>query len=237
MRGWSVCSLALATGVAMAGAGVTPDDLPAVLERFDRVQNSIRTLSAEFHETTTNPLLVNPIQSEGRFYMTKPTAIRWEYSRPEEMRFVIADDQYTGYFPEQQRAEQRNIQRWREHIFRFFGVGQASSELEKFYEIRLDTAHNELPGTYLLVLEPRRKRVRKRVEEAWFWLDAATYLPQRVEYRSADGRSRRIEFREIRVNPDLAAGLYRVDIPSGVEITTGFSGLPSFDPDQAGGAH
>jgi len=236
MRGWPLDSLALAASLAVAADGVAPADLPRILERFDQVQNSIRTLSAEFHETTTNPLLVEPIRAEGRFYMTKPTAIRWEYSRPEEMRFVIADDQYTGYFPEQRRAERRNIQRWREHIFRFFGVGQASGELGKFYDIRLDAVHNDVPGTHLLVLEPKRKRVRKRVDEAWFWLDAATYMPRRVEYRGTDGRSRRIEFREIRINPDLAAGLYRVDIPNGVVVTTGFSGLGSFDPDRTGDA-
>ena len=225
--------LAIAGSLGFAAETVGAPELPEILARFDEVQNSIHTLSAGFKETTTNPLLVEPIHAEGRFYMTKPTAIRWEYSRPEEMRFVIADDLYTGYFPAQKRAERRNIQRWREHIFRFFGVGQASNELGKFYDIRLETAANTVPGTYLLVLQPQRKRVRKRVEEAWFWLDATTYLPRQVEYRGSDGRSRRIEFTEIKVNPDLAAGLYRVDVPSDVRITTGFSGLPSFDPDQA----
>ncbi len=231
MRGWLGSAFALAAGLAAATHAGEPTSLDAILERFDEVQNAIHTLSAEFRETTTNPLLVEPIHATGRFYLTKPAAIRWEYTRPEEMRFVIAEDQYTGYFPAQHRAERRSVQRWREHIFRFFGIGQASSELEKFYEIRLETARNDLPGTHLLVLEPKRKRVRRRVEEAWFWLDAATYLPRQVEYHNADGRSRRIEFDQIRVNPDLAAGLYRVEIPSGVEVTTGFSGLPSFDPD------
>jgi len=231
MRGWPGCALALVAGLASVAHAAESSRVAGVLERFDEVQNSIRTLSAEFRETTTSPLLVEPIRATGRFYMTKPAAIRWEYTLPEEMRFVIAEDQYTGYFPEQRRAEKRNIQRWREHIFRFFGVGQASSELSKFYEIRLEAARNDVPGTELLVLEPKRKRVRKRVEEVWFWLDATTYLPRRVEYRNVDGRSRRIEFDDVRINPDLAAGLYRVDIPSGVEITTGFSGLPSFDPD------
>ncbi len=226
-------SLAIAASLGLAADAVGAPELPAILARFDEVQNSIHTLSAEFTETTTNPLLVEPIHAAGRFYMTKPTAIRWEYSSPEEMRFVIADDQYTGYFPAQKRAERRNIHRWREHIFRFFGVGQASDELSKFYDIRHETKANTIPGTDLLVLQPKRKRVRKRVEEAWFWLDATTYLPRQVEYRGSDGRSRKIEFTNIRVNPDLAAGLYRVDIPSGVTITTGFSGLPSFDPDQA----
>ena len=233
----SALRLACAAVIASFAAGSTStvpaaDDLAQILERFDRVQDSIRTLSAEFSETTTSDLLLDPITARGRFFMTKPDSLRWEYTSPEEMKFVIAEDQYTGYFPQQQRAEQRSVRRWSEQIFRFFGVGQGSAELMKFYDIALDDAH-ATSGTHLLLLEPKKRRVRKRVPEVRFFLDAQTYLPARVEYVSKNGNSRVIEFHEISVNPDLAAGLYRVDIPAGVRVTDGFSGLPDFSPDSA----
>jgi outer membrane lipoprotein carrier protein len=216
-----VCTIGLASAA----------ELGEVLKRFDEVQNAVSTLSAEFTETTTNQLLIDPISAEGRFFMTKPDSIRWEYSFPEEMRFVIFQDQYTGYFPKQKRAEKRNIQRWSEHIFRFFGLGQGSQELMKFYEITLDPTHDPTSGTFLLILEPTKRRVRKRIPEVRFWLDAETYLPSKVEYRSKSGNARTIEFQEIRLNPDLAASMYHVDIPADVEVSSGFSGLPSWQPD------
>ena len=207
-------------------------DLNHVLAEFDRVQASIETLSAEFTETTTNPMLNAPIVAEGRFYMTKPDAIRWEYSSPEEMRFVISEDEYTGYFPARKRAERRNIRRWREQLFRFFGVGQGSTELGKFYNIRLKQ-DDSAEETYLLSLEPKKRRARKRVEEVLFWLDTETYLPRRVEYRATSGNVRVIEFHSIQLNPTLAASLYHVDLPADVTVTTGFSGLPSVSPGSA----
>jgi hypothetical protein len=73
--------------------------LKEVLERFDRVQDSIRTLSSEFTWTTDSTLLKNPMVSEGKFYLTKPRAIRWDFTSPEPMEFVIAHDEYIGYFP------------------------------------------------------------------------------------------------------------------------------------------
>jgi len=197
-------------------------DLNDVLVEFDRVQASLQTISADFVETNTNALLSEPIVADGRFFMTKPDAIRWEYSTPEEMSFVISADQYTGYFPTRNKAERRNIQRWREQLFRFFGVGQGSAELGKFYNIRLREADGE---RYLLSLEPKRRRVKKRVEEVLFWLDASTYLPTRVEYIGSDGTGRIIEFTQIQMNPDLAAGIYEVELPAGVTMTDGFSGL------------
>jgi outer membrane lipoprotein-sorting protein len=77
----------------------------------------------------------------------------------------------------------------------------------------------------LLSLSPKRRRVKKRVDEVLFWLDAKTYLPKRVEYRAKDGTGRTIEFENIQINPDLAAGLYHVELPDDVTITDGFSGL------------
>ncbi len=214
-----------------AAGGVTAAELDEILARFDDVQDSINTLSAEFTQTTTSSMLIDPISAEGRFFMTKPDSIRWEYSYPEEMRFVIFQDQYTGYFPKQKRAEKRSVKRWSEHIFRFFGLGQGSQELMKFYDITLDPSHDPSTGSYLLVLEPTKRRVRKRIPEVRFWLDTETFLPRKVEYLSKTGNARTVEFHEIRLNPDLAASMYHVDIPSDVQVTSGFSGLPSWQPD------
>jgi outer membrane lipoprotein-sorting protein len=205
------------------------DDLPLteVLTRFDDVQNSIRTLRADFVETQINAMLKEPLVCEGQFYLTKPDFIRWEYSHPEKMRFVIASDQYVGYFPDQKRAEKRSIKRWSDKIFRFIGLGQASDELAKFYDIRIDNdPEHALENTYLLVLEPRKKRVRKRVEIVRFWLDESTFLPRKVEYLRNNGDSRIIDFTEIQMNPDLAAGIYSVELPDDVQVSKGFSGLP-----------
>ena len=51
--------------------------------------------------------MIDPISAAGHFFMTKPDSIRWEYSVPEEMRFIVFGDEYTGFFPEQKRAEKK----------------------------------------------------------------------------------------------------------------------------------
>ena len=199
--------------------------LSQVLTRFDRVQAQIRTLSAEFVQTTRSPLLKSPVVAKGQFFLTKPDSVLWEYTDPEPMRFVVANGSYTGYFPERARAEKRDIKRWSERLFRFFGVGQGSSELGKFYEIALGASGHDEQGTYLLVLSPKKRRVRKNVDEVKLWVDESTLLPVRIDYVGKDGNSREIRFLNTRLNPDLAAGLYNVKIPPGVPITNGFSGL------------
>lgn len=214
-----------------AGAAAEPADRDELLSSFDRVQESIRTLSSEFRETTRSPLLKDPIVANGRMFLTKPDSIRWEYSDPENMRFVISNDSYTGYFPERNRAETRKIGRWREQLFRFLGLGQASAELAKFYDIRIEDPGPDMAGTHCMVLAPKKKRVRKRMDEVRFWIDGTTYLPVRVEYHGReDGNERVIEFENMTVNPVLAANLYSVELPPGVEVTADFNALSGFGP-------
>jgi outer membrane lipoprotein-sorting protein len=220
----SILLLMLCGGHAMAA------DLEDILAGFDKAQDSFGTLSADFVQTTTNPMLKEPVVAEGRFYMTKPDAIRWEYSTPEEMSFVITKDRYTGYYPERKRAERKNVQRYSKQIFRYFGLGQGSAQLAKYYDITLVEDEEVDPGTYLLSFEPKKRRARKRVEEVRFWVDAATFLPVRVEYHGKSGSSRVVEFKEIRLNPELAATLYTMTIPEDFTVTTGFGGMGGLNP-------
>jgi outer membrane lipoprotein-sorting protein len=225
---------------AASGGGGTPaadaaEDpaLRDLLVGFDRVQAGIRTLSANFSETTTSQLLKDPIQSKGRFYLTKPSSVLWEYAEPEVMRFAIANDEYVGYFPRQNRAERSDVHRWSERIFRIFGVGQTSSELGKFYEIRLAPAAREDRGSRVLLLEPKKRRVRKHVEQVRLRVNTSTFLPSSIELSGKSGYVRVIEFSDLKVNPDLSAGLYNIEIPAGVSVTNGTSGLETARPESA----
>lgn len=220
--------LALA-GLLLSVPSARASDLEEVLANFDEAQIRFHSLSADFVQVTENALFKDPIEARGRLYMTKPNSIRWDYDAPEPMRFVIAKNVYTGYFPEQKRAEQSNIQRYSKHLFRMFGVGQGSIELRKFYNIER-RAEGDTDDALLLVMSPKKKRARKLVEDVWFWIDGTTFLPVRMEARATDGSGRTIEFHNVKLDPDLAASLYEVDIPADVEVTKGFSGLPDFDP-------
>jgi outer membrane lipoprotein-sorting protein len=222
----AIGAAALYSAALFGAPTLAADDLKAILENFDRVQGSILSLQAEFTETIRSPLLKEPMTARGRFFMTKPDSIRWEYSSPEPMRFVIAANEYTGYFPDQQRAERRNIRRWREQMFKFLGVGQASHELAEFYEIRL--VPSDEAGVVVLGLDPKKRRVRKRLDEVQMWIDRSSYLPVRIEYGSQKGTTRTLRFEAMQVNPELQASLFRVDIPPGIKITEGFSALSGF---------
>ena len=222
----AVLALALSLAPAVAATAKKAEDpqLTALLQKFDQVQGGIHGLSAELTRTTASPLLKEPKVAKGRLYLSKPSSVLWEFDSPEPMRFLIAGDSYTGYYPDRKRAERKKIQRYSEQIFRFLGVGQTSAELRKTYDVSLGQATPQDPkGTSILVLEPRRRRVRKHVEDVRLAIDPATYLPVQIAYRTASGGSEQVSFRNVRVNPDLSASLFRLDLPPDVVVTDGFS--------------
>ena len=216
---------ALFVGFAASVQAAEPQTLQAVLERFDGVQGRLVTLSAEFTETTTSPILKAPLVSRGRVFLTKPDSVRWEYSAPEPMQFVIARDEYVGVFPQRKKAERRDVKRWSEQLFRYFGLGQGSGELGKIYEIRLGDAGPAMKGTVQLVLSPKKRRMKRAVDEVLLWVDEERMLPVRLDYHGKDGNLRSIVFRNAQLNPQLSASLYELSIPDGFEISRGFTAL------------
>ena len=59
------------------------------------------------------------------------------------------------------------------------------------------------------------------------------FLPAKIEYRGKGGSTRVVEFKEIRLNPELASNLYTMQIPAGFTITTGFGGMGGLNPGEA----
>ena len=103
--------------------------------------------------------------------------------------------------------------------------------MKKFYQIHL--AEQQPEDEILLILVPKRKRARRKIEQVKFWIDPQRFMPTRIEYSTSSGNGRLIVFDSIQVNPELAASLFRIELPDDVAVTNGFSGLPDFDASSA----
>ncbi len=224
--------LIAATPAVAAKKGNSPDvegaagfTLKMVLERFDHAQRETDTMVANFTERKDLNLLAEPLISRGEFFFTRPNQVRWEYTEPEHKVFVITEKRYTAYYPAAKRAEEVEIKKFiGKRLFRFLGVGQSIEDLAKYYEFQLGES-NDLPGTYLLVLTPRKKQIRESMAFMKIWVDEGTFLPRKVAYEEKDGDSTLLTFHDLRVNVDVAAHQFRVDLPPDVKVSETFNGF------------
>lgn len=207
------------------GASSADPELAALLEGFDRAQRATTTLVASFTEEKRLKLLARPIVSRGELFFQRPNQVRWEYLEPERKVFVITEDRYLAYYPALKRAEEVPIKKFiGRRLFRFIGLGQSIDELSQSYDFRLEPK-SELEGTRLLVLTPRKKKVRDRMSEMRIWVDLETHLPRKLQYSETDGDTTVLAFHALRPNVEVAAARFRLDLPKDVQVSDTFNGF------------
>jgi len=199
--------------------------LSELLQKFNERQQAVQSLTASFTERKNLSLLAKPVLSNGTFLYSKPARIKWEYNNPEPRVFLITEDRFVAYYPNQKRAEEVPLSKLAgRRVFRVFGIGQSAEDLQKFFDISLADAGEE-KGAFLLVLTPKRRRVKDRLQVVRFWVDSQSYLPRKLEYLESDGDSTMLSFSNIRLNPEIAESRFNVDIPKDVQVTSTFSGF------------
>src|SRR5262245_56347515 len=182
--------------------------LDAILAKFDETQSSTQTLTASFTERKEISLLKEPVVAKGRFYYTKPDDVLWQYTEPDPRYFLISKDQLLSYFPLKRRAEKVSIGLYHDRLLKVLAIGQPSKNLLKYYDIRLETG-NDVEGTHLLILSPRKRSVKKRIQEVRLWVSTDKSLPVRMQYREPDGDTTTISFEDVRFNPQIASSVYK----------------------------
>lgn len=220
----AVCAAFAVARAASHASSETPEaaaqraKLAEILKKFDETQSSTRTLTASFSERKEIKLLREPVVSRGRFFYTKPDDVLLQYTEPELRYLLFTKEEQLYYFPKQKRAERGTSARVHDYLFRFLAIGQSSSSLKKFYDISLGDEQNEVKDSYLLVLKPRKRMVKKAVKEVLLWVSRERLLPVRMQWREPDGDSTTISFEEVRFNPEIQASVYKIEIPKGIEI-------------------
>jgi outer membrane lipoprotein carrier protein len=196
-----------------------------LLERFSKTQRDARSLSAHFVERKNLNLLAKPVVSTGEFFYRKPGRIKWEYAQPERRVYLITEDRYLAYYPEQKRAENVPLSKFSSRpFFKFLGIGQTAEELQKYFEISMPDTQSK-DGAYLLLLTPKWQRIKDRLALVRFWVDEKSCLPSKLEYVETDGDSTTLTFSRFQVNPDIAETRFSIELPRDVQVSKSLSGL------------
>ncbi len=193
--------------------------LATILARFDRAQEEIRTLQADFTEHKELSLLKEPVDATGRFYYASPDQAKWEYHAPDARVFLISDNTLMQYFPADKILERKDLRAANTNrLFKVFGFGKSSDDLRDFYDIKLGNEAQQDKGTYLLVLTPRRRALEKRISRVLLWVGEDDFLPRAMKYEESGGDFTHLTFRNLELNHELAANTFHLEIPEGVEV-------------------
>ena len=154
---------------------------------------------ADFRQEKTLALLSKPEVSTGRFVYSKPNNVLWTYDAPKRVTMLIANGMLTTYYPDLNKAEQIDVKRYQDRIFKYMGASGAIDELGALLQLHV---HEHAPTSRptCSTSTRRAKTIAKRVRHIKIWIDKKTYLTTKFEYTEGDGDMTRYEFTNIKIN-------------------------------------
>ncbi|HEX6590313.1 MAG TPA: outer membrane lipoprotein chaperone LolA [Longimicrobiales bacterium] len=187
-----------------------------ILARAARAYSAIRTLRADFDQTTENPVLRRSTTSRGTVYQSRPDRFAMRFSQPQG-DVIVADGQYIWvYYPSVDE----------EQVIRMRAVpgGAGAVDLQAQFlgdpTERFNAVHNgtEAVGgreADVLTLTPRAAANFRSLK---VWVDRGDALVRRFEITEHNGVIRRFVLRNLTPGADIDAAVFRFTPPEGAHI-------------------
>jgi len=212
----ATCAAVMALPALAARRAADPNALDEVIKRVQEHQNKTATLQADFKQEKTLALLSKPEVSTGRFVYQKPNNVLWTYDAPKRVTMLIANGMMTTYYPELNKAEQIEVKRYQDRIFKYMGASGALDELAMYFNFTFSN-RADLPA-FVLDLQPKTKSIAKRVGHIKIWIDKKSYLTTQFEYTEGDGDTTRYEFTNVKINEPVAHDKFVLNLPATVRV-------------------
>ena len=205
------------TAVLAAGPAqsVAPDPSLAesLVKRIETRHARTKDLVGRFVQSYRSSLLGRELVESGIVSIKRPGRMRWEYKDPEEKLFISDGETFYFYVPEdrqvivQQQDEQRSLA-----ARLLFGRGDLLEE----FEATMDEPWEE--GVLRVRLTPRKDDAE--LERAYIDVEPDG-LVRAILLEDIQGNRTQFRFEELRENTGLSDGLFRFEIPPGVDVIRG----------------
>lgn len=199
-----------------AARAADPNSLDEVIRKVQQQQQTTNTLEADFRQEKTLALLAKPEVSTGHFTFSKPNNVLWRYDTPKRVEMLIANGILTTYYPDLNKAEQIEVKRYQDRIFKYMGASGAIEELSAYFDFTFSNRADQ--PFYVLDLQPKTKAIAKRVRHIKIWIDKKSYLTTKFEYTEGDGDLTRYEFTNIKLNEPIEQNRFTLNLPKTVRV-------------------
>jgi outer membrane lipoprotein-sorting protein len=210
-------ALAFAAGNPVALAGSDASD--PLLIRLQARLDAIKSLKGRFVQSLDSKSLGRPLTEEGRFFMKKPSRMRWDYDKP-EVKLAILDGHDTWLYVPADREVYKGAIRDLEQ--------SGAAALLLAGRIRLDTGFaarrltpeqagpQGVAGAVAIELKPRRPS--EEFDSLILAVDPERVQIRRLTVIDAIGGRMVFDLFDLDEDPVLSDDLFRFTVPAGVEI-------------------
>jgi len=192
----------------VAGSAQPPDVFDDLYARAQQRNGAVRTVHAEFVETTTSTLLRDPIVARGTLVAEMPARLRLDYAGGDR-RVVVVDEHrlaVNGQDPSMRLV--RDITTTQKRVQKYF-VDKSPAELRKHFTVRA-SADPGTPGTYEVLMVPTRAQIKEGLSELRIWIDGKTLFLRQIRMVFPGGDSKTFVLDHVRLDQPVAPGTFDV---------------------------
>jgi outer membrane lipoprotein carrier protein len=196
----------------------SPDPWP-ILDRASATYQTITSLSAEFTQIITNPMIGAPDTTHGRLYQLRPSRFAMRFTAPKGDR-IVADGRFLWLYTPSTTPGQ--VIRSRIPEYGSTGPNLIGQFVEKPRErytaqyVRADSRPDAGGPADVIRLVP--KGHDQPYSEAVIWVGREDGLVRRVDIAESSGQQRTVILRNIRVNAGVPGRELSFSPPAGVRV-------------------
>lgn len=195
---------------------VGAERVEALLARAEYEQGRLQSMEAQFVQLREGPLLLEPEESRGTLYFLAPERIRWDFEPPADTVVILAHGEMFTWYRDLGEVERRSLEGGAgERVQKLLGAVPSLGELKRYFSLRV-TFPDDAEAPYRLDLDPRSKRVARRLRAVRLDLHRDLYVPVFVRYEEASGGVTEIRFHDLEVGAEVAEDLFTPELPEGV---------------------
>ena len=203
-------------------AGAEGLSLDQVIERVQKAQDQIETLSAEITHTREIPLLEEKETMSGSLLFKKPKKLLIVFDKPELQYNLLLDQDVTVYTPSKKQVEKYRLGRAGAANVRAFGIGfmESIASVKEDFNIKL-AAREAVRGmdAVKLELKPKPGEADGPYDKIEIWFDTTRWVPAMIKLSESDGEVITvILLTNVKLNRRISDGRFRLKWPKDVDV-------------------
>jgi len=210
-----------ALAAVLLGAAPLPASEDPLLSRLEAKLERLETLQGRFVQTVDAPGLGKPRSEEGRFWIQRPSRMRWEYEKP-EVKLAVADGVSTWLYVPQDKEAYRGAMEPAETGAWSLVIGGRMRLSRDFRARRLsggdlaDAGPQGAAGAVVLELTPLKPV--EDFEKLILSIDPERLAIRRLTLLDPLGQRMVFDLFDLEEDRDLPEALFRFEVPPGVEV-------------------
>jgi outer membrane lipoprotein-sorting protein len=200
---------AVAAVVALAilprtSSGAPPDDFDQLYALGQKINGTMRTLTARFTEATASTLLTKPITARGRLWVERPSRVILRYTDPDARVVLIDGNRMIVAWPSRNINETLDITTAQSRVQKYFVNGSAA-DLRRQFDVDMHSDGEARPNAYYVSMAPKRKQMRETLTRLELWVGRASMLLEGMKMTFANGDVKTMTFEDVVPNAPIDA--------------------------------